>query len=189
MRPQPDTGFAIWLTGLPAAGKSTLARALKDLLAEKRIRVQILDSDELRRILTPQPSYSDAERDWFYDVVTYIAGLLTDNGVNVLIAATGARRAYRQAARRGIARFAEVHVVCPPEVCRARDPKGLWERADAGEITTLPGAGVPYEAPETPEVVVNTAKLRPTEAAEETLRRLDQTGFLATADPRSHDGT
>ncbi|MGD9047534.1 MAG: adenylyl-sulfate kinase [Anaerolineae bacterium] len=171
-------GFAIWLTGLPSSGKTTLAHALRRLLAERGIGVQILDSDELRRRLTPVPAYSGGERDWFYDVVTFLAGLLTDNGVNILIAATAPRRAYREAARDRLARFAEVYVHCSPEVCQARDPKGLWARADRGEIATLPGAGVPYEPPEYPEVRVDTAHLSIEEAARRILDELDEWAFF-----------
>jgi adenylylsulfate kinase len=171
-------GFAIWLTGLPSSGKTTLAHALSGLFSEREVAVQELDSDDLRRVLTPNPTYSAEERDWFYEVVTFLAGLLTDNGVNVLIAATASRRAHRQAARDGIARFAEVYVDCSPEVCRARDPKGLWQRADKGEITTLPGAGVPYEPPESPEVRVDTARLSIGEAADQIVCQLNEQGFF-----------
>ena len=151
-------GFAIWLTGLPSSGKSTLARMVGQRLAAQGITAQLLDSDELRRKLTPQSTYSETERDWFYEMVVFLAELLTSNGVNVIIAATAPRRAYRDAARDRLARFAEVYVVCPPEVCRARDPKGLWQKADAGEIATLPGVGIAYEPPLSPEVSVDTAE-------------------------------
>ena len=171
-------GFAIWLTGLPASGKSTLARTLAQLLRERGIAVQILDSDELRQRLTPEPSYSSGERDWFYDTITFLAELLTGNGVNVLIAATACQRAYRRAARERIDRFAEVYLACPPEVCRARDGKGLWERADQGEIATLPGAGTPYEVPDAPEVEVDTARHSAEEAARQILRGLRDRGVL-----------
>jgi adenylylsulfate kinase len=172
-------GFAIWLTGLPSSGKTTVAHALSCLLSERRIAVQILDSDELRRRLTPNPTYSAEERDWFYDIVTFLAELLTTNGVNVLIAATASRRAYRRAARDRIARFAEVHVECVPEVCRARDPKGLWERAARGEITNLPGADTLYEAPDAPEARVDTACYSAEAAAHRILKFLDDRGFVA----------
>jgi adenylylsulfate kinase len=176
-------GFGIWLTGLPSSGKTTLAHALSRLLAERDIGVQLLDSDDLRRKLTPNPTYSDEERDWFYDMVTFLAALLTDNGVNVAVAATAPRRAYREAARERLARFAEVYVHCPPEKCRARDPKGLWERADRGEIATLPGAGVPYEPPEHPEVFVDTAHLSTEEAARRILGGLDEQAFFVGWSP------
>jgi adenylylsulfate kinase len=172
-------GFAIWLTGLPSSGKTTLAHALRCLLHERGIAVQILDSDDLRRRLTPRPTYSPEERDWFYEIITFLAELLTANGVNVLIAATAPRQAYRQTAREQIARFAEAYVECPPRVCRARDPKGLWERANRGEITNLPGAGAAYEAPDAPEVRVDTACQSTEAAAHHILKYLDDRGFLA----------
>ncbi len=173
-----EPGFAIWLTGLPSSGKTTLAYALKHLLIECGVEVQVLDSDDLRRKLTPHPTYSPEERDYFYDLVAFLARLLTDNGVNVLIAATASRRAYREAARARIARFAEVYVDCSPEVCRARDPKGLWKRADEGEITTLPGAGAPYEPPGSPEVRVDTDQHSIEESADQIVDQLTEQGFF-----------
>jgi adenylylsulfate kinase len=172
-------GFAIWLTGLPSSGKTTLAHALSCLLSERGLAAQILDSDELRRRLTPDPTYSARERDWFYGVVTFLAELLTANGVSVVIAATASRRAYRQAARARIARFAEVYVECSPAVCRTRDPKGLWKRADRGEIANLPGAGAWYQAPAAPEVRVDTARHSAEVAARHIMKDLDDRGFLA----------
>ena len=171
-------GFAMWLTGLPSSGKTTLAQALSGLLRERGIAVQILDSDELRRRLTLNPVYSAEERDWFYDIIAFLAELLTANGVNVVIAATASRQVYRQRARERIARFAEVYVACSPEVCRARDPKNLWERADRGEITNLPGSGAVYEAPRFPEASVDTDRISPQGAAREIISQLEERGFL-----------
>ena len=90
-------GFVLWFTGRPAAGKTTLARAVQQALTARQIHTVLLDSDELRKLLTPQPTYSDAERDWFYSVVAGLAAWLARSGINVLIAATANRRAYRQA--------------------------------------------------------------------------------------------
>jgi adenylylsulfate kinase len=171
-------GFAIWLTGLPSSGKTTLANALSLLLSERGISVQILDSDDLRKRLTPHPTYSQEERDWFYDMVIFLAELLTENGINVLISATASRRAYRDEARARIKRFAEVYVDCPEEICRTRDSKGLWKQADKGEITGLPGAGVSYEPPDSPEVKVSTAQLKIEEAAHHTLNELEKQGLF-----------
>lgn len=174
-------GFTIWLTGLPSSGKTTLARALAQRLDEQNIAVQLLDSDKLRRQLTPDPTYSPAERDWFYNTIGWLASLLTRNGVNVLIAATAPRRIHRQAARQRIDRFAEIYVACPPDVCRERDPKGLWERADKGEITNLPGAGTPYEIPESAEVTVHTDQLSIEEGVEHIFCKLNKQDFLIPA--------
>lgn len=174
-------GFTIWLTGLPSSGKTTLARALAQRLDEQNIAVQLLDSDKLRRQLTPDPTYSPAERDWFYNTIGWLASLLTRNGVNVLIAATAPRRIHRQAARQRIDRFAEIYVACPPDVCRERDPKGLWERADKGEITNLPGAGTPYEIPESAEVTVHTDQLSIEEEVEHIFCKLNKQDFLIPA--------
>ena len=172
-------GFAIWLTGLPSSGKTTVAHVLSDLLAERDIVVQVLDSDELRTRLTPNPRYSPEERDWFYAMITFSAELLTANGVNCVIAATASRRAYREAARKRIDRFAEVYVDCPPAVCRERDAKGLWKQAQQGEITSLPGMNAPYEPPEAPDVHVDTGRLTKEDAAQHILAQLDNKGFFS----------
>src|SRR5438552_7833840 len=158
----PDRGgFAIWLTGLPACGKSTLAAGLAQALKAQDMPIQVLDSDELRRVLTPQAAYNPQERDWFYQVMAYIGQLLTQNGVNVVFAATANRRHYRDLARREISRFAEVYVRCSLETCMARDPKGLYAKAQAGQITTLSGLQAPYEAPENPILTVDTEHQTP----------------------------
>jgi adenylylsulfate kinase len=173
-----ETGFVIWLTGLPASGKSTLARALRDALAAEEIPVQVLDSDELRQILTPEPTYTSEERDWFYNVVVYITGLLADNGVNTIVAATASKRRYRQKARSRLDQFAEVYVICPEEVCRQRDPKDLWLQAESGQIGNLPGVNAPYQEPLSPEVEVDTTELTPREAAKKVIKTLSGLSLL-----------
>jgi adenylylsulfate kinase len=174
-------GFSVWLTGLPSSGKTALANVLSLFLSKRGIAVQILDSDDLRRRLTFYPTYSREERDRFYDIVVFLAELLTENAVNVLIAATAPRRAYREKARSRIKRFAEVYVDCPEEICRKRDPKELWRQAEKGEITLLPGAGVSYEPPDSPEVKVNTGRLSVEEAAHKILDDLDKQRFFSTS--------
>jgi len=159
-------GWAIWFTGLPASGKSTLAQAVRRALQARDISTVLLDSDELRRLITPQATYDPAERDWFYAQLVKLADVLVRSGERVLIAATGSRRCYREAARAQLgARFAEVWVRCPLAVCRARDPKGLYLQAVARELRGLPGVDALYEAPEAPEVVVDTERQSPEEAA------------------------
>jgi adenylylsulfate kinase len=167
-------GFAIWLTGRPAAGKTTLAREIRQLLAEQGIHTVILDSDELRQIVTPRPQYSTEERNGFYEVMALLAAWLVRNGVNVLIAATAHRRLYRDQARVLIQRFAEVYVDCPLAACRQRDSKGLYTQAAAN----LPGVGVPYEPPLAAEAVVDTGQHRPARAAVLVCRQLGQHSTL-----------
>lgn len=174
------SGFAVWLTGLPSSGKSVVAAELNRRLAKKGVSALILDSDELRAYLTPHPNYTEDERNWFYDMIVFLADLLTRNGVNVLIAATGSRQAYRDRARLQIRHFAEVHIDCPVEVCRGRDPKGLWRRSATGEIQTLPGAGTPYEVPAAPDLKVDTSTMTIEEAARRIFDMLGQKRFLGS---------
>ena len=173
------TGFAIWLTGLPASGKTTLARGLANVLEQAGLPVQVLDSDHLRRVLTPEPTYSREERDWFYRVMVFVGQLLVQNGVNVVFAATAGRRSYRDEARATLDRFAEVYVLCSLETCMARDTKGVYQKALQGEATTVPGLQVPYEVPEHPEVTVDTEAQSPAEGVQTIFDRLEALGWLS----------
>src|ERR1043166_5048478 len=101
--------FALWITGLPASGKSTLARALRAEFARRGVTVQILESDELRRVLTPRASYDEEERDAFYGMMLYIGKLLHRHGVSVIFDATANLRRYRDRARDILPQFFEVH--------------------------------------------------------------------------------
>ncbi|HEX9204647.1 MAG TPA: adenylyl-sulfate kinase [Candidatus Deferrimicrobiaceae bacterium] len=171
--------FAVWLTGLPASGKSTLARALSALLAARGVRVVVLESDDVRRLFTPKPRYDAPERDRFYGALADLARLLAADGVPVLVAATANLRAYRDRARAGIPRFLEVFVDCPLPVCRARDPKGIYRRADAGSAPNVPGVSAAYEPPLRPEVVVDGARDPAGKSARAILSALASRGFLA----------
>lgn len=159
----------IWLTGLPSSGKSSIGQALIDEIPGPS---ELLDSDELRGVLTPRPTYDPSERDWFYDVVGFIAAMLSRHGVRVVVAATAPKRAHRDRARRRAGSFAEVHVACPVDVCKRRDPKGLWRRAASGSVRQLPGYDYPYEEPENPEVYVDSSVLSPSASAREIVRVL-----------------
>lgn len=160
------TGFVLWFVGRPAAGKSTIAHLLHEELASKGIASCVLDSDELRTLLTPQPTYSEQERDWFYAALVGLAGVLSRNRVHVLIAATGQRQAYRAAAYAQLPHFAEVYVQCSLVTCQERDPKGLYARAQAGLIAQLPGAGAVFEPPVAPALIIDTDQQTPAVAVE-----------------------
>lgn len=174
-----EIGWCVWITGLPGSGKSTIAHLLVNKLKLMGIHAQIISSDALRKIITPNPQYNEEERDIVYGALVYIAKLLTDNGVNVIIDATGNRRKYRDHARQVISRFMEVYVKCPLKVCIEREkkrgidfygaPKDIYAKAFKGESKTVPGLGVPYEEPLNPEIIVETDKLSPEECVEKIL--------------------
>lgn len=167
-----NRGFVLWLTGLPAAGKTSLAYALQEKLDEEGIKTVIIDSDDFREILTPHPTYTEAERRWFYGALARLAAWLAQNGINVIVAATANLHIYRDRARAQIERFAEVYVKCPLPLCRERDPKGIYALADANQSDTVPGIGAPYEPPFMPEAEVDMSRLLPTEAADSVLIQL-----------------
>jgi adenylylsulfate kinase len=176
-------GWTLWLTGLPASGKTTIARALWQELQAQGIRAVLLDSDELRPVLTPHPTYSPAERDAFYRTVVQLAALINEFEVNVLIAATAPRRIYRDHARNTLPRFAEIWVHCPIEICQQRDPKHLYQLAQAGAIDTLPGVQTPYEAPIAPDLILNSDELSVTEAVSCLLELLTTRGWVGQSFP------
>ena len=171
-------GFAVWLTGLPSSGKSALAAALSRQLAARGISAAVLESDILRRVLTPNPVYSEEERDVFYRAMAYIGKLLTDHGVPVIFDATANRRAYRDHARREIARFVEVYVDCPLSVCIARDPKGIYKRGQEGGTNHVPGLQADYEPPQHPDLVIRADQEAPEEAARRVLAELSARNYL-----------
>lgn len=171
-------GWAIWITGLPASGKTTVAKLLREKLREEEIKVQVLESDELRKILTPDPTYGSQERSIFYNSIVYIGTLLTDNGVNVIFDAVANRRKWREKARKNIKQFVEVYVDTPLAVCMERDPKGIYEKAEKGKASTVPGLQAGYERPENPEVVVDGTD-DPGKAAEKILKVMKENEFLS----------
>ena len=173
-----ETAFAVWLTGLPASGKSTVARALTAELAGMGIRAAVLESDIVRREIAPDAGYYDAGREAFYATLAYLARVLVLHGVPVIVDATANRRAYRDRARATIPRFLEVHVRCPLAVCQARDPKGIYRRGAEGTAQNVPGVSAPYEPPLMPEVVVDGEREDPAVAAGKIVSALEEKGYL-----------
>lgn len=164
--------FAVWFTGLPGSGKTAVASRAKALLSKKGIDVKILQLDEIRRVITPVPKYTDEERDIVYASLAYMAKLLTECGMNVFIDATANRRKYRDTARNMIPQFAEVFVRCSLSLCMEREarrkavfsPKGIYEKS-AQKGATVPGINVPYEEPLKPEIIIDSDKMKPDESA------------------------
>ena len=171
-------GFAVWLTGLPASGKSSIASALKSTLETLGLPVDVLESDALRRTLTPAPTYSHEERDLFYRALAVLGSRLVAQGVTVLFDATANKRAYRDLARELIPNFMEVAVECPLETCMERDRKGTYRKGGAGESATVPGLQEPYEPPRDPAIRIDTTRIAPESAADMILALLRERRFL-----------
>lgn len=170
-------GFAVWMTGLPASGKSSITRELVKKLEARGVAVVVLESDEMRKVLTPAPTYSPEERDAFYRSLASLGALIARSGVNVIFDATANKRAYRDHARSIIPRFMEAYVTCPLDVCMKRDPKGIYRSATAGGIATVPGLQVPYEPPPNPDATVD-GQGPPGAAADMILEKLQQLHYI-----------
>lgn len=149
-------GLTVWFTGLSGAGKTTICRAVEVELRAKGLPVEVLDGDAIRDYLCSDLGFSEADRRENIKRIAYVAQLLTRNGVVVLVAAISPYRSSREEARQAIGNFLEVYVNAPLEVCEARDTKGLYRRARAGEIAGFTGIDQPYEAPMTAELECRT---------------------------------
>jgi adenylylsulfate kinase len=151
-------GFAVWLTGMSGAGKSTLAENLVTRLRAAGAKVEILDGDIVRTNLSQGLGYSREDRDTNIRRIGFVAELLARNGVIVVVAAISPYREAREAVKSRIGRFVEVFVDCPIEVLTARDTKGLYKRALAGEIGNFTGISDPYEPPTAPSVTIHSER-------------------------------
>jgi adenylylsulfate kinase len=172
-------GFVVWFTGLPSAGKSTLARLLEKELHRRAWRVEVLDGDEVRLRLTKGLGFSKEDRDENIRRIAFVARLLAQHGVAAITAAISPYRAAREEARREIEQFVEVYVQCGLDTCVQRDVKGLYRRALAGEIKNFTGISDPYEEPLDPEVTVHTDRETAEESIARILGRLEALGYLA----------
>ncbi|WP_062214182.1 adenylyl-sulfate kinase [Streptomyces sp. NBRC 109706] len=151
-----ERGATVWLTGLPSAGKTTIAEALAARLADEGHRVEVLDGDEIRTFLSAGLGFSREDRHTNVRRIGFVAELLASHGVKVLVPVIApyadsreAVRKHHQAAGTG---YLEVHVATPVEVCSERDVKGLYARQASGELTGLTGVDDPYEAPADPDL-------------------------------------
>jgi len=173
-----NKGLTIWFTGLPSAGKSTLAQAVEQRLRARGRSVEVLDGDVVRTHLSKGLGFSRADRDTNIKRIAFVCALLTRNGVISIAAAISPYRETRAWARREIGNFVEVYVKCPVEVCRQRDLKGLYKLADSGKIPNLTGVNDPYEEPESPELVLETDKETIAECTDRVLAKLEELGYL-----------
>lgn len=163
--------ITVWLTGLSASGKSTLAFALERRLVDIGHACYVLDGDNIRHGLNRDLGFSHQDRTENIRRIAEVARLMNEAGLIVITAFISPYRNDRQLAREivGAEYFVEVYVNTPIETCEARDPKGMYKRARAGEIAGFTGVNDPYESPETPELTMDTSIASPSEGAEQLL--------------------
>ncbi|EKX67071.1 adenylyl-sulfate kinase [Streptomyces ipomoeae] len=154
------TGATVWLTGLPSAGKTTIAYELAGRLREEGHLVEVLDGDEIREFLTADLGFSRADRNTNVQRIGFLADMLARNGVKALVPVIAPYADSREAVRKrhdaSGAAYLEVHVATPVEVCSVRDVKGLYAKQAAGEISGLTGVDDPYEAPVNPDLRIES---------------------------------
>jgi len=175
---QEQKGFTLWFTGLPCSGKSAIADRVAGLLREDGLKVERLDGDVVRQSLCRDLGFSRHDRDENIRRVSFVAKLLTRNGVAVLTSFISPYREIREEARQEIGDFIEVYVKCPLEVCMARDVKGMYQKAIKGEIKEFTGISDPYEEPLQPELILETDRESLEESARKVLAYLQQAGYL-----------
>lgn len=171
-------GFVLWFTGYSGAGKSTIAGIVVDELRKRNVPVELLDGDEVRTHLSKGLSFSKEDRDTNVRRIGWVAGLLSRHGVAAVTAAISPYVDIRNEARAMATNFIEIFVDTPLEECRRRDVKGLYARAERGEIPNFTGISDPYEPPPNPEVVVHTDQESPAESAQHVLDYLEQRGLI-----------
>jgi adenylylsulfate kinase len=178
------TGTVVWFTGLPSAGKTTIANLVAKRLEHAGVPYEVLDGDVVRTHLSKGLGFSKADRDENIRRIGFVAGLLTGHGVTVLVSAISPYRAVRDEVRASVGRvggFVEVHVATGLATCRARDVKGLYARHARGELRGLTGVDDPYEPPLAPELVLDTAGEPPEASAGRVLALLERRAVPALA--------
>jgi len=177
-----DKGYTLWFTGLSGAGKTTISRLLEGHLRERGSKLEILDGDIVRENLSKGLGFSKEDRDTNIRRIAFVADLLSRNGVPVITAAISPYKELRNEARELMGdRFIETFVNASVEVCAARDVKGLYEKAFAGEIKEFTGVSDPYEAPLDPEISLDTENESPEESAQKVIDYLEERGLIPAA--------
>ena len=176
-----ERGFMLWLTGVPASGKSTIAKALEGELRARGVRLHNFDGDEWRAIMTPDLGYDKKARDQNLHRIAYVGSLLTRNGVHAIVAAVSPDREFRDRARAMNPEFLEVWVKATFETVKTRDPKGLYKKGAEGKVNDIPGWHVPFEEPQRPELVLDTDSLSVGECVAALLAVLEKRRWIPPA--------
>lgn len=176
-------GFTLWFTGLSGAGKTTLTEAIVPELRARGVKIEVLDGDEVRTNLSKGLGFSKEDRDTNIRRIGYVARLLSRNGVGVIAAAISPYREIRDEVRASIeaegVKFVEVFVKASLDTLVARDVKGLYQKAIAGEIKQFTGVSDPYEEPLNPEVLVSSDNETVEQSAATILAKLEVLGLIA----------
>jgi len=171
-------GVSVWFTGLSGAGKTALAIRLEEELRRRGLKVERLDGDIVRQGLTRDLGFSKEDRDKNIERVTFVAKLLTRNGVAVLCSFISPYRAVRAKSRQEIGNFVEVYCYAPMETLIERDVKGLYKKALAGEIPNFTGVSDPYEEPENPEVKIDSSQETIEASLAKIVQKLEELGYV-----------
>jgi len=174
-----ERGFTIWFTGLPCSGKSTIADTVAEELRKGMPNVERLDADIIRKHLWRELGYSKEDRDENIRRATYLAQLLTKNGVAVVTSFISPYLELREYARQEIGDFVEVYVKCPVEVCMQRDTRGMYKKALAGDIQNFTGVSDPYEEPLHPEVLIESDKEPLAQSVGRVMAKLKEFGYIS----------
>lgn len=173
--------FTLWFMGRPAAGKSTIASRVEDELVEMGYPIENLDGDDIRRHLHPNLGFSREDRRTNNRRTAYIAKLLNRNDIPVIVGMITPFRDAQEQARDIIedeGDFVLIYVKCPLEKAEERDPKGLYEQAEKGDIEKFTGVNHPFQEPHNPDIVVSTEEMDVDDASERIMSRLDDMGVL-----------
>jgi len=157
----------IWLTGIPASGKTTLGKLLYSYLSSLNgNRVEWFDGDIVRRTFYPELGFTKEERFENVKRISHLAKILNKHGIFVIVSAIAPYEEMRETAKEIIGNYIEIYLRCPVEICKKRDPKGHYKKAERGEIKNFTGINAPYEEPKRPNLIIETHLVKPEEAVE-----------------------
>ena len=177
-----SSGITLWFTGIPASGKSAIAREVRDLLADRGLPVELLDGPEVRQSLSRGLTFTREDREENVRRIGYVAKLLSRNGVIAICASVSPYRATREEIRQHVTNFVEIYVECPIQVAEQRDTEGLYAQARAGVIEDFTGVSDPYEPPERPEVHIRSHEESVASAATKVVKTLELLQLIPTVD-------